>query len=75
MTAWTSDDVYGALEDAESSYGDVMPAHGSMAGATLNGTHTVEQTGTHVAALALVAVVVLIILNRLNIHAAVAATS
>lgn len=75
MAAWTTDDVYGGDMQAEDP--DYGLAQGfspdGMAGVTLNGTHTVEQSGKHVAMLALAAVVVLVVLNRAGIHATVAA--
>lgn len=75
MTAWTNDDVYGGdlqAEDPSWGLGQGFDTDG-MAGVTLNGTHTVEQSGKHVAMIALVAVGVLVILNRAGIHATVAA--
>lgn len=75
MTAWTTEDVYGGDLNAESP--DYGLAQGfdtdGMAGVTLNGTHTVEQSGKHVACIALVAVLVLVALNRAGIQATVAA--
>lgn len=76
MTALTNDDIYGDYDDPNSSYGigAGFPEQGDgMYGVTLNGTHTVEQSGKHVACIALVAVLVLVGLNRAGIHATVAA--
>lgn len=74
MAAWTSDDVYSDYQDTDGIAGDLALGSGSMnamAGASLNGVHTVEQSGQHVALLALIAVGVLVVLNRLGIQAAV----
>lgn len=73
MTALTNDDIYGSdLSNSDPDFG-VGFALDDMAGVTLNGVNAVEDTGKHVAILALVAVVVLVALNRAGIHATVAA--
>lgn len=76
MTALTNDDIYGAdlsNSDADFGVGYGFDGGDGMAGVSLNGSHTVEQTGKHVAMIALVAVVVLVALNRAGVHATVAA--
>lgn len=75
MAAWTTEDVYGGdLGGEDPGYGLGMALDdGGMTGVTINGSHAVEETGKHVAMIAIVAVIVLVALNRAGIHATVAA--